>query len=163
MKYKLLKNEWTENFDDVITHILLNRGFAPSEISAYLNADDSCINDYDSLGLDNLVEGAKALIKTIKDDKKCIVVVDSDCDGYTSSALLINYLYDLFPAWVQNNLICTLHSGKQHGLSDFDFNNIENLNLGLVICPDSASNDYEYHKRLKDALINFLVLDHHEA
>ena len=163
MKYKLLKNEWTENFDDVITHILLNRGFAPSEISAYLNADDSCINNYDSLGLDNLVEGAKALIKTIKDDKKCIVVVDSDCDGYTSSALLINYLYDLFPAWVQNNLIWTLHSGKQHGLSDFDFNNIENLNLGLVICPDSASNDYEYHKRLKDAGINVLVLDHHEA
>ena len=163
MKYKLLENEWTENFDDAITHILLNRGFAPSEISAYLNADDSCINDYDSLGLDNLVEGAKALIKTIKDDKKCIVVVDSDCDGYTSSALLINYLYDLFPAWVQNNLIWTLHSGKQHGLSDFDFNNIENLNLGLVICPDSASNDYEYHKRLKDAGINVLVLDHHEA
>lgn len=163
MKYKLLKNEWTENFDDVITHILLNRGFAPSEIPAYLNADDSCINDYDSLGLDNLVEGAKALIKTIKDDKKCIVVVDSDCDGYTSSALLINYLYDLFPAWVQNNLIWTLHSGKQHGLSDFDFNNIENLNLGLVICPDSASNDYEYHKRLKDIGINVLVLDHHEA
>ena len=49
MKYKLLENEWTENFDDAITHILLNRGFAPSEISAYLNADDSCINNYDSL------------------------------------------------------------------------------------------------------------------
>ena len=56
-----------------------------------------------------------------------------------------------------------MHIGKQHGLSDFDFNNIENLNLGLVICPDSASNDYEYHKKLKDFGINILVLDHHEA
>lgn len=163
MKYKLLQNEWTENYNDAITHILLNRGIAPSDISAYLNADDSCINNYESLGIDNLIEGAKALIKTIKDDKKCIIVVDSDCDGYTSSALLINYLYDLFPAWVQNNLIWTLHIGKQHGLSDFDFNNIENLNLGLVVCPDSASNDYEYHKKLKNFGINVLVLDHHEA
>lgn len=163
MKYKLLQNEWKENYNDAITRILLNRGIAPSDISAYLNADDNCINSYESLGIDNLIEGAKALIKTIKDDKKCIVVVDSDCDGYTSSALLINYLYDLFPAWVQNNLIWTLHIGKQHGLSDFDFNNIENLNLGLVVCPDSASNDYEYHKKLKNFGINVLVLDHHEA
>ena len=36
-------------------------------------------------------------------------------------------------------------------------------NLGLVILPDSSSNDYEYHKRLHDAGVGILVLDHHDA
>ena len=36
-------------------------------------------------------------------------------------------------------------------------------NLGLVICPDSSSNDYEYHKQLNNDDIKVLVLDHHDA
>jgi len=36
-------------------------------------------------------------------------------------------------------------------------------NLGLVICPDSSSNDYEYHKQLNNDGIKVLVLDHHDA
>ena len=41
---------------------------------------------------------------------------------------------------------------------------IKNIpNLGLVICPDSSSNDYTYHKELKSCSINVLVLDHHDA
>ena len=35
--------------------------------------------------------------------------------------------------------------------------------INLVICPDSASNDYEQHKFLKDNNIDVLILDHHEA
>jgi single-stranded-DNA-specific exonuclease len=33
----------------------------------------------------------------------------------------------------------------------------------LVILPDSSSNDYEYHKELKNRGVNIIVLDHHEA
>ena len=33
----------------------------------------------------------------------------------------------------------------------------------LVICPDSSSNDYEQHRLLKEAGIDVLVIDHHEA
>ena len=91
-----------------------------------------------------------------------LIIVDCDCDGYTSAALLINYLYKIFPAWVINHVTWYMHDSKQHGLSDcIDF--VLDKNPALVICPDSSSNDYEYHKILKDKNIDVLVLDHHLA
>ena len=110
-----------------------------------------------------LKNAAAALITTINNNEDAIVIVDSDCDGYVSSSTLINYLYDLFPAWVQNHLTWFMHSGKQHGLSDFPIDKIDNSNLKLIICPDSSSNDYSYHQQLAEKGIKVIVLDHHEA
>lgn len=82
------------------------------------------------------------LIKTIQSDSTALVIVDSDADGFTSSTLLINYLHDLFPAWVENKLEYILHSGKQHGLNDHIDNLIEqkkwNSKFNLVIIPDAG-------------------------
>lgn len=33
----------------------------------------------------------------------------------------------------------------------------------MVIAPDSSSNDYDEHKKLKERGIDVLVIDHHEA
>lgn len=103
------------------------------------------------------------LIKHISKNDKAYIIVDSDCDGYCSSAILLNYLNNLFPAWVQNQVEYFMHGGKQHGLSDVDINDLINRGFGLVICPDSASNDYEQHQTLQEHGIDVLVLDHHEA
>ena len=67
------------------------------------------------------------------------------------------------PSYVENNLTYFVHDSKQHGLSDCIDWIINRPNLGLVILPDSSSNDYEYHKRLHDLDVGILVLDHHEA
>ena len=91
-----------------------------------------------------------------------LVIVDSDCDGYTSSALLLNYLYDLFPSFVLNNVKYYIHEGKEHGLSDvIDYINTKDFDL--ITLPDSSSNDYEYHKQLKEQGKKIIILDHHEA
>lgn len=50
------------------------------------------------------------------------MIVDSDCDGFTSSAILINYLHDFFPNWVETKLNYIFHEGKQHGLNDHILN-----------------------------------------
>lgn len=147
---------------DIKPHIqvLLNRGIAPVDLPYFLNSTDNVINSPHEFGDDKLAIGAKMLIKNISENKTCLVVVDSDCDGYTSSSILINYLHDLFPAWVENNLKWFIHSGKQHGLSDcIDIA----LKYDIIILPDSSSNDYQYHQRLKENNIDILVLDHHEA
>lgn len=102
------------------------------------------------------------ILNTIQFNKKAIVVIDCDADGYTSAALLINYLYKLFPTWVENNLDWYMHENKQHGLNDC-IDKILESNYSLVICPDSSSNDYEHHKKLKEKDITTLVLDHHLA
>jgi single-stranded-DNA-specific exonuclease len=50
--------------------------------------------------LANIRDGATMLIQNISANNKAFIVVDADCDGYTSSAILLNYLNRLFPGWV---------------------------------------------------------------
>ena len=140
--------------------VLVNRGIAKEKISSYLNTTDSDVSEPLLFGEGVLKEAAAAIVKAVKEEKKTLVVVDADCDGYTSAALLINYLNDIFPAFVNNNLKWYLHSGKQHGLSDC----IEYaLEFELVILPDASSNDYIYHQQLKENNTEIIILDHHEA
>ena len=140
--------------------VCLNRGIEPQNINKYLNNSFDNINPPEAFGEELLKSGVKMLIKHIADNHDVVIIVDSDVDGWTSSALLINYLYECFPAWTETHLFWVLHEGKQHGLSD----HIEELldcNYSLVICPDSATNDVEYIKTLHDNNIDVLILDHH--
>ena len=108
-------------------------------------------------------DGIIMLTRHISNNDNAYLVVDADCDGYTSSAILLNYLNRHFPAWVQGHVVYFMHDGKQHGLGDVDIDEIIKQGFKLVICPDSASNDYEQHKKLYNNGIDVLVLDHHEA
>lgn len=103
------------------------------------------------------------LIKHISNYDQTFLVVDADCDGYSSSALLLNYLNRLFPSWVQNHVEYFMHAGKSHGLNDVSIDELLIKNVRLVICPDASSNDYEIHEALHNQGIDVLVLDHHEA
>ena len=160
MNYKLLGN--INPHYSATEQVLTNRGIPYYDIHHWLNTTDADINDFNLLGADRLHKAAQTLIKTISQGARALVIVDSDCDGFTSSALLINYLYDHFPAWVQNNLDWFIHSGKQHGLSDVDVN-LTAEKYALVLCPDASSNDYEYHLAFIDKGVDIIVLDHHEA
>ena len=162
MKFQLIQNNLNPLTTSTVELVLNNRGIKSEDIYRYLNTTDEDINSPLLFGEERLAAAARALIKAISEDKNCLIVVDSDCDGYTSAALLINYLYDLFPAWVQNHLEYYIHEGKQHGLSDC-INMLLGSCYSLVILPDSSSNDYEYHKLLKENITDIIVLDHHEA
>ena len=87
-----------------------------------------------------------------------MICVDSDCDGYTSAALLLNYIYARFPSAIGNFTYYT-HEGKTHGLHDL----VIDGDTALVIAPDSSSNDYEIHEALSKEGVEVLVLDHHQA
>ena len=153
MEYQLINPRRPST--SAIEQVLLNRGI--KDVHHYLNTDDSDI--LSPLGLDNIEKGAKLLVSHIAQGSKVIVIVDSDCDGYTSSAVLINYLNNLFPAFVQNNISYKMHDGKDHGIVlDIIPNDIK-----LLICPDSASENYVEHEELSKKGIDVLVLDHHEA
>lgn len=55
-----------------------------------------------------------------------------------------------------------MHQDKTHGLSDA-MAYIALHDYSLIICPDASSNDYEYHKELKERGKEIIILDHHEA
>ena len=166
MKYKLIK-PINQNYSPV-EQILTNRGIPFNEISHYINTTDNDINPPEALGEDKLKAAAALLIKTIQSDNQALIIVDADADGFTSAAILINYLHDLFPSWVENNLTYRVHDGKQHGLNDHiewilkvTSDPFDNRNYSLVILPDAGSNDTEECKKLSDKNIKTIVLDHH--
>ena len=162
MKYKLIK-EINKEYN-AIQQILTNRGINFNDIHHYLNTTDQDIYEPEAFGLQNeMKSAASVLIKTILNEANALVVVDCDCDGFTASALLINYLYELFPAWVTNHLKWFIHENKEHGLSDVMTYIFQKGCFDLIIVPDAGSNDYEYHKELKECGKTVVVLDHHEA
>lgn len=134
---------------------MLNRGFQPEEIQRYLNPTEDDI--LDPFLLDNVRKGIAVLIQHIKAQNRATVVIDVDCDGCCSSAILINYLHDLFPAWVENCLTYYMNDGKQHGII---YDNVPN-DIQLLIVPDAGTNDAEACQQLKEKGIDVLILDHH--
>ena len=160
MKYKLIKP--MNPHYTAIPQILTNRGIPIEEISHYLNTSDDDISSPLDLGEEKLKAAIAKIIQHISLNNKMLVVCDCDCDGFTSSALLINYLYDLFPAYIETNLKWFVHEDKQHGLEDV-MEYINSHDFKIVIAPDASSNDYDYHKELKEKGIDVIVLDHHLA
>lgn len=155
MEYNLIQTEYKDL--TVIEQILTNRGINLEDIPHYLNTTDED-NLYPGL-IKNIAEGAQMLVKHIVANDKIFIQVDSDCDGYTSAAALINYLNCICPFFSRQRVLYRIHAGKQHGILP------ETIPEGvkLVIAPDSSSNDYEQHLELKNRGIDVLVIDHHEA
>ena len=160
MKYQLI-NKINPEYS-TIEQVLTNRHIPINEVNHYLHTTDADINPPEALGEDNLNAAARCLIQHIGKQSKTLVICDCDCDGFTSAALLINYLHDLFPSWVENNLKWFVHEGKQHGLNDcMDY--IDSHEFDLILVPDAGSNDYEAHAKLKEDNIDIIILDHHLA
>ena len=115
--------------------------------------------------LKNMSTAATAYKMALDTGKPVALIADSDCDGFTSSALLYNYLYDAFPTWVAAHLHILLHDSKQHGLSDhIQFLEEGRLASGkpfLILIPDAGSNDTEQCKKLNELNCSIIVLDHH--
>jgi len=99
------------------------------------------------------------LLKALVYQERVYIQVDSDCDGYTSAALLLNYMHDIAPATVERNWTYGLHKAKLHGI---DIDNIP-AETSLVLAPDSSSNERDKHALLASRGIDVVVLDHHEA
>lgn len=148
MQYRLVNENFKKDYGK---NLLQTRGI--SNIDLFLHPTKECLQD--SEFLDNISTGADILLGVLKEQKPILIIVDSDVDGYTSAAIIYQYIENNFP---NANIQYWLHSGKQHGLEDH-FEDIMQDEWGLVICPDSSSNDKEYHEKINCPV---LVLDHHE-
>ena len=65
-------------------------GIKYENISHYVNTTDEDINSFLLLGEKKLKQAATWILEAVKENKDIIIIVDSDCDGFTSSSLLIN-------------------------------------------------------------------------
>lgn len=151
MKYQLINTY--EPYTSVLETTLHNRNISNEN---YLNLKDDVLNS--PWLLDNINLAKKILLKHCRDrNSKVLIVVDSDCDGYTSAAAMFNYLLLAFPD-IENRLYYAVHPKKDHGII---INDYILANFNLIIVPDAGSNSIEEQEKLYEAGIDLIVLDHH--
>ena len=152
MKYRLVNPELNSPY---LENLLRERGI--EDVKEYIKPTQNYLND--PAKLDNIEKGAELYLNVIKHNGNILIVVDSDCDGFTSATIIYQYTKKIAP---EIKISYLLHEGKQHGLQDhIDTILDKGDSYDLIILPDSSSNDYKYHEQLKDIRIPALVLDHH--
>ncbi len=162
MKYRLYEkkrqgNNTFRTTDDIVYQILLNRGIEnPKE---YLNLNDTCLYDYHLL--DRIEDAVKYFILHYEQKNKIGVLVDSDVDGYTSAASMINYIKKLDKEYPVEYI---LHNEtKSHGLDGLGTDVIIPNDIKLLIIPDASTNDFKACRELLDRGLDIIILDHHLA
>lgn len=153
MKYKLKGG--TDS--DIVRLVCNNRKLIVEDLQAFLNPCET--SKTNPMIYINMEEAINLFAKHIKGNSKIVVLVDSDTDGYCSSATLINYIKVVFPH-IETDYI--LHEEKKHGLTPEIMEKIQLKEPDLLIIPDASSGDVKQHKELKELCIDVIVLDHHE-
>lgn len=140
--------------DDIETQILASRG-----VKDPAGWRQSCeINNWRLLN--GIYDAMDEMALAIKQNSKICVIVDCDCDGFSSSAILINFLLcDLHVPIC--NVTYRVHEGKKHGLADMM--DVIPKDTQLLIVPDAGTADYDYHDQLTARGCHVLILDHHQA
>lgn len=152
MKVNLTNQNFTNNY---VANLLKARGVL--DIQKFLYPTKDCLqnpNDFKNIGI-----GAALYLRVVQENKRILIIVDSDCDGFTSAAIIYQYTKRLNP---NCSIDYWLHEGKQHGLQDhINRLMLQDEHYDLIILPDSSSNDAHYHDMLDGINIPCLILDHH--
>lgn len=152
MKYKLVNKEIKGNY---LKEFLAERGI--TDIDGFLNPSNIFLHDPEDLS--NAKEAAEKVLDYVNNKAKILTIVDADVDGFTSSAIIYQYIKKLDK---DADIDFILHEHKGHGLSDLIddiINNIEHYDL--IIIPDAGTNDYQHIENLKQLNTFVVVLDHH--
>lgn len=143
-----------EKYTSILEQVMRNRKI---DMNNYLYLNDECL--ISPWKLDNIDLASEIYLKHCENNSKVLVVVDSDCDGYTSAAAIFNYTLLAFPEMLEN-LDFVVHENKTHGIIIND----EILSkYNLIIVPDAGSNDTWQHRILRENSIDLIVLDHHQV
>lgn len=153
MKYQLrTKNYNNETIELALHDLLIDRGIKhPLE---WLQPNYSY--EHSPMLFKEMRKGIEMLKSTISNSEASImVVVDSDLDGYTSGAIILNLL-KIIQRGQEINFV--LHPNKEHGIVLEDIPD----DVDLLIVPDAGSSQKAEHLKLLENGTKVIVLDHHE-
>lgn len=163
MKYIQKTSKTIRN--NFVSELLLDRGIIKGDKNFcrqyFFPTED---NELPPTDLDNIELAFQLLLKHLENGSHIYLVVDCDVDGYTSAAVFYGYLTKyLHPLYPNFRFSCHIPDGKEHGLETLMDDLTEKKKYDLIVCPDSASNDYECHEILSDMGYDICCLDHHIA
>ena len=145
---------------DIIDTVLTNRNLTLEEANSIMNAT---LENYrvEACNLKNIDKAAEIFNKAIKNHFKIGILIDSDCDGYCSAAMIYDYITNKIG---YKNVTYKFHEEpKGHGLQDYVIEWAEEEGIEFLIVPDAAcgASDEKGQKTLNELGIGVLILDHH--
>lgn len=159
LNYKLYRDTIPEY--SALQQILYNRGIPLERQEEWLNAGWDDIFPWQMLEEEKMTKAVYMLQECIEKNLDVQIIIDADLDGFSSSAILSNYLYTQFPEWTHFHLRHITHDGKAHGFNDVMDKILSDT--ALVISPDGGTNDLDCHRALVNTGIEVIVLDHHDV
>lgn len=155
--------------DNLISNALKNRKINLEKISELQNGSLDFCRDFDIgnvFGLNEKYDWARDLLDQIKmvgkDSINIAILVDPDGDGFSSGALMYDYLHDKLGV---KHIETMLPLSKDHGIEAFYKKNaLSNFwrKIDVLILPDSSVNDLKTITSLHDNFnIVSYVIDHH--
>lgn len=144
-----------EQHGDLIDTILINGGV--KNLDEFKHVDVSEIKETDPLKIDRMQEGVELLKYHVSAKNGIGILIDGDADGFTSAAMMYQYLKQLD---TQATLVSSPH--KNHGLQGMT-EEVLNAGVDLLIIPDAGSNDSELQNELIYQYdIDIIIIDHHD-
>lgn len=154
MKYNIkTENTFGRTLRDIV---LKNRELTEKDVDFLLNPT----SEYQEMPfkIKNVDKGIELFISELDKGSDIGILVDTDVDGYTSSALM--YLFLINECQVPKEKIkLFFHSGKLHGLDPKVFKQIKKSSVEFLIIPDASTNDFKEIKELLSIGKRILILD----
>ena len=143
---------------DIVKQICETRGVDYSNLESFLNPKE-WVRSNPAI-YKNLLSVAQTIIDAVNRKLKIGILIDSDCDGYLSAAMVVNYLAEVMDyPYVR----LYIHDEKQHGLTPYVMSQIKAEPPQLLIIPDASSSNYKQHEELYQSGVEIVIIDHHEA
>lgn len=139
---------------DIVSQYLVSLGI--ENVDEYLFPTGWGIEDYKHYP--NIEEAVLTFGANLFSGRPIHIVMDSDCDGACSAAIMYNFL--IYCNVSKDRIIVHHHTGKQHGIKDL-VEEIISYPPGLLIIPDAGTNDTKECKTIKEKGWDIIVCDHH--
>ena len=157
MQYKLrtFSRPLPENIsiEEYLYFLLEERGI--DDPRGWLNVDKS--NEHDPSLLVNIDKAAELLNEELtKEFPRIYLQVDSDTDGYTSSAMMYYFIKQVNPDSI---IDFNLHPGKEH---EINMTAVSESSANLIIVPDAGTNDFRQQDEIIAKGKKYIIIDHHE-
>ena len=162
-KYKTYKNYIHGDISfqsNVLETILKNRDVENPNL--LLNVNESVLEDYKDY--DNIMLAANKYKYHIENESRKALIVDSDSDGYTSSAEFYVYSEQLCNHLGKKlNIDILIHPERTHGLTDYMMDILRTEKYDVLYIPDAGSTDFKQHEELSNLGTEIIILDHHHS
>lgn len=154
-----------ENYkQDYLFNLLKDRGIikTKNDLDEFLKPNKEMLSS--PYLLENIEAAVDCVIKHLENGSKILIPPDSDLDGFSSAAVLWNYLDEYSRLKdVKIELFYSIPQGKEHGFEVIYDNLKDNKIYDLILMADAGSNDFIYHEKLKNMGYDIVILDHHEV